>query len=346
MPFAPYLLCEKTNFLGCATLAEQPALSDFTVPTVLGVNGDESNSFGMLPSLTFLIPKIIELIGEENLTDPEDPEQVAQDISDWLATESNVQKVTNTLVSGSPSSDGILDCLNEDTTEAILECLASSITLPTTAYEPVTKLFFGLGNDEITQGTAVEKGLLRLADYFPNSESNLSGATKNMSQFKGILNNMLFDGPARLKVQQESDSGQQVALYHFEYTPSFNVWSYDTANSGLLDIIKGIGCISGACNSSELPFVFNKGVKLDGSEVTPSKKDRALMAKMSRLWFSDALFTDYQYSTASDNVVIIDADGPRIENDWDASTPGVDPALRGGVLNGLNDLGLFLGYFD
>jgi para-nitrobenzyl esterase len=349
MPFSPYIEYRprggilKPEIQGYH-IKEQPVQSDFSVPTVLGVNSEESNSFGMLPSLTFLIPTILGIIDDADL-DLGDTEEVRQVVGDWLAVESNAALASDEISANSLISE-IIACIGLDTQEEVLQCVANLI--PSTAYEAVTKLFFGLGNTDITEGVPEAPGLLRLTDFFPNPERELSGAVANMSQFKTILNDMLFTGPSRLKAQQSSES---VALYSFGYHASFNVWSYDLSGeieaTDILDVIKAIGCVSGACNASELPFVFNKPYKLDGTMVSPTTKDRALMAQMSRLWFSDALFTDYAYSAASDNVLQIDTDGEiTVESDWDLSNEGVDPALREGRLNGLNDLGLILGYLD
>ncbi|WP_284203910.1 carboxylesterase family protein [Psychromonas marina] len=352
MPFSPYIEYRardgilKPEKLGYHT-KEQPSQSDFSVPTVLGVNSEESNSFGMLPSLTFLIPTILGLIEDSDL-DLGDPESVGQAVYEWLDDDSNAALAIDEI--SSPGTDSlvsdILACIGLETQEEVLQCVATLI--PSTAYEAVTKLFFGLGNTDITEGTAEAPGLLKLTDFFPNPERELSGALANMSQYKTILNDMLFTGPARLKAQQTSES---VALYYFGYHASFNVWSYDLSGdigaTEIIDVIKAVGCVSGACNASELPFVFNKAYKIDRTTVSPTAKDRTLMAKMSRLWFSDALFTDYAYSASTDNVLDIDEEGEiSVIDDWDLSNEGIDPALREGRLNGLNDLGLILGYMD
>lgn len=349
MPFSPYVEYRaKNGILKPEKIGyhfkQQPAKSEFTVPTVLGVNSEESNSFGMLPSLTFLIPTVIELIGESNLTDLNDPEQTAQEISDWLVDEKNKVQLRNALSSPSTNDlNDLLSCLNEETTGDIIACVANAITLPSSAYEAVTKLFFGLGNSEMSDE------LLGLADFYPKSESGLEGALANMSQFKQLNNDLLFSGPSRLQAQQAVDA---TSLYYFAYHSSFNVWSYDLSNgiggSEVMDIIKSIGCISGACNGSELPFVFNKAFKLNGKSVSPSTKDKLLMSEMSRLWFSDELFTNNQYNTASDNVLTIDTEGKiSTKFDWDKQkNEGIDQMLYEGRLDGLNNLGLMLGYMD
>jgi para-nitrobenzyl esterase len=92
--------------------------------------------------------------------------------------------------------------------------------------------------------------------------------------------------------------------------------------------------------------VFNKALKLDGTTVSPSKKDKALMATLSRLWFNDDLFNNYQYQTQADSVLVIDDGGDiALVLDWDRYTQaGDDPALAKGRLNGLEDAGLLSHY--
>ena len=67
------------------------------------------------------------------------------------------------------------------------------------------------------------------------------------------------------------------------------------------------------------------------------------MNEMSRLWFSEELFTNYQYSDATDNVLVIESQGfsESTTYDWDYVTnPGIDPKLREGRLTGLEEQGL------
>ena len=329
MPFAPYIEYKKPIFGSTIKgyhLTTQPSLDHFTVPTVVGVNTDEANTMGMLPSLTFLIPTIINLISE---LEPELIEQgdINQNILTWLADEKNMALVEQEIAQ-----------LTADDIKAQIEL---GDILPSTAYEAITKFYFGLGNGETTNG------LLDLTDFYPNNESDLSGALANMKQFKMMLNDMLFAGPTRIQARDTIEDNVEATFYQFGYHASFNVWTYNTeGEDGAVDIgdvIKTISCISGACNGSELPFVFNKPLKLDGSAASVSSKDQALMDKMSRLWFSDALFENYQYN--NDSVLIIDENGiDTFKSDWDSKQPGQDPALRQGRLQGLEDLNLILGY--
>ncbi|ARD21236.1 carboxylesterase family protein [Shewanella japonica] len=329
MPFAPYVEYYKPTFGSTIKgyhLTTQPSLDHFTVPTVVGSNTEEANTFAMLPSLTFLIPTIINLI---NNLDPELIEQgdINQAMLTWLADEKNMALVEQEIA--------------QLTTDDIKAQVELGDILPSSAYEAIVKFYFGLGNGDTTNA------LLDLADFYPNNESELSGALTNMKQFKMMLNDMLFAGPSRKQARETQENNVDATFYQFGYHASFNVWTYNTegedGNLDIGDVIKTISCISGACNGSELPFVFNKALKLDGSPVSVSSKDQALMDKMSRLWFSDALFENYQYN--NDSVLLIDEDGIHtFESDWDSKQPGTDPALRQGRLQGLEDLNLILGY--
>ncbi|CAK2143432.1 Carboxylesterase family protein [Vibrio crassostreae] len=354
MPFAPYILCEKTSLLGsCSESAESPMQAGFSVPTVLGENAHEANSFGMLFTATFLIPTVIELItnDEPELLTNEDPAKLALAMVNWLEDEDNIV------------------LLQQKLSEQASDEVSAELVLPNSAYSAVTGLFYGakLEGDLVemtkcidtsnitgTVGCLVDivditshqqtQDILALTDFYPNSEAILGGALDNMKQFKTLLNDTLFNGPAR---HMAANSGVEATLYHFEHKPSFNMWNYNTLPNGelsIIDLFKTIGCISGACNGSELPFVFNKAVRFDGSKVRPTSKDKALMNEMSRLWFSDELFQSYQYSNAADNVLVIDGAGFSENSttfDWDYVTnPGVDPKLREGRLTGLAEQGL------
>ncbi|USD43341.1 carboxylesterase family protein [Vibrio sp. SCSIO 43135] len=325
MPFSPYMACEKVGLTGCSKNAEQPYRSDFAVPTVVGSNSDDSNTMSMLPRLTFLIPKILESLqaSQQDSLDSLSLSQVEQSVKEWVSDEANVEMI-DSLMSG---DDALVDI--------------ELPSLPSTAYEAVSQLFFGLSSSDITSQ------LLGFNDFAPHSESDLRLAMKNMSQFKMMMNDMLFSGPNRMKAMA---SLQPVTFYHFGYKPSFNVWTYNTnGENGDLDVedaLKTVSCISGACNGSELPFVFNKALKLDGSSVSPSKKDKALMATLSRLWFNDELFSRYQYDLGSDSVLVVDVNGDiGLELDWDRySHAGDDPALSHGRLTGLEESGILNHY--
>ncbi|MDF5549507.1 carboxylesterase/lipase family protein, partial [Vibrio parahaemolyticus] len=252
---------------------------------------------------------------------------------EWLESETNLNRLRAEYRS-----------LLDDSASIELDLSDLLELLPSTAYETMTKLFFGLGNSDSTTE------LLALADFFPNDESELNGATKNMQQFKTTLHDLLFTGPNRHKASIEEATGATPSFYYFDYTPGFNVWTYNTTGeNGDLDVgdlLKSISCIVAACNASELPFVFNKAFKLDGSSVRPGSKDKAMMNKLSRVWFSERLFEDFQYNTATDRVLLIDNDGGiQSTQDWDnAHHSGIDPKLRQGRLNGLEELGLILSH--
>ncbi|NOH44079.1 carboxylesterase/lipase family protein [Vibrio cyclitrophicus] len=359
MPFAPYILCEKTSLLGsCSESAESPIQAGFSVPTVLGENAHEANSFGMLFTTTFLIPTVIELLAndEPELLTNEEPAQLALVMVNWLEDQNNIV------------------LLQQKLSERASDEVSAELVLPSSAYSAVTSLFYGaklegdllemtgcIDTSDIagTLGCLVDivditshqqtQDILALTDFYPNSEATLGDATENMKQFKTLLNDTLFNGPARYMA---ANSEVQATLYHFEHKPSFNMWNFKTALNeetgeydqlSIIDLFKTIGCISGACNGSELPFMFNKAVRFDGSEIHPTSNEKALMNEMSRLWFSEELFTNYQYSDSADNVLVIESQGfsDNTTYDWDYVTnPGVDPKLREGRLTGLTEQGL------
>ncbi|MFA0372957.1 carboxylesterase/lipase family protein, partial [Vibrio sp. 10N.222.54.F6] len=96
------------------------------------------------------------------------------------------------------------------------------LVLPSSAYSAVTSLFYGaklegdllemtgcIDTSDIagTLGCLVDivditshqqtQDILALTDFYPNSEATLGDATANMKQFKTLLNDTLFNGPAR-----------------------------------------------------------------------------------------------------------------------------------------------------
>ncbi|MFA0045832.1 carboxylesterase family protein [Vibrio sp. 10N.261.51.F11] len=311
MPFAPYVEYKKKTFgtdIKGYHLTQQPVQTGLKIPTVIGVNAHESNSFGMLPSLTFLAPMIISELCESGLIDIElicggnselsslsqdDIDDLSIGMINWLENDTNKKQLLNNI--GAMSEQEIIN-----QAEAGL-----------TAYGIVTKLFFGellsLG------GETGSSTLLNLSDYYPNPEIEIGGTLDNMKQFKTLLNDVLFTGPSRTLA---SSSETTSTMYYFDIQPTFNMWSSEKlfedgeiVLGAIPSLIKSIGCISGTCNSSELPFIFNKSVRFDGSEVHPSSNERTLMNKISRAWFSRDLFNQHPYSASEDNVLVIDRTG-------------------------------------
>ncbi|MBD1566862.1 carboxylesterase family protein [Vibrio sp. S12_S33] len=327
MPYAPYLECKSKYKDTCIEGKPQPSQADFVVPTVIGVNAKDSGSMSFLPNLMSLVPLILDLMGE----DTGDAEYTAQRMAEWLSVDENKQLVEariQMLASSDEFSAQLIDL--EDLIEK----------LPKSAYEAITQLFFGLKND-------TGSNLLALADFYPNDEHELSGAFDNMGQYRTIMKDMLFTGPARLKAAQS----EAATMYYFDHSPSFNVWTYNTGPNGEVDfgdLLKSISCATGACNGSELPFVFNKAVKMDGTETHPSSKDKKLMNEMSRVWFSDELFSDYQYDATQDSILLIDENGVHLSaQDWDRTeNKGIDAKLRNGRLSGLEDQGILINYLQ
>ncbi|MEZ9619782.1 carboxylesterase family protein, partial [Vibrio sp. 10N.261.51.A1] len=182
MPFAPYILCEKTSLLGsCSESAESPMKAGFSVPTVLGENAHEANSFGMLFSATFLIPTVIELLtnDEPELLTNEDPTKLALAMVNWLEDENNIV------------------LLQQKLSEQASDEVSADLVLPSSAYSAVTSLFYGaklegdllemtgcIDTNDIagTVGCLVDiveitshqqtQDILALTDFYPNSESS------------------------------------------------------------------------------------------------------------------------------------------------------------------------------
>ncbi|NMU53194.1 carboxylesterase/lipase family protein, partial [Vibrio parahaemolyticus] len=128
----------------------------------------------------FLIPTIIEILSQEapEIIESGDENLIVEYMVEWLESETNLNRLRTeyrSLLNDSASIELDLSDLLE--------------LLPSTAYETMTKLFFGLGNSDSTTE------LLALADFFPNHESELNGASKNMQQFKTTLHDLLFTGP-------------------------------------------------------------------------------------------------------------------------------------------------------
>ncbi|MFA0277885.1 carboxylesterase family protein, partial [Vibrio sp. 10N.222.49.E4] len=189
MPFAPYILCEKTSLLGsCSESAESPMKAGFSVPTVLGENAHEANSFGMLFSATFLIPTVIELLtnDEPELLTNEDPTKLALAMVNWLEDENNIV------------------LLQQKLSEQASDEVSADLVLPSSAYSAVTSLFYGaklegdllemtgcIDTNDIagTVGCLVDiveitshqqtQDILALTDFYPNSESSFGGALDN-----------------------------------------------------------------------------------------------------------------------------------------------------------------------
>ncbi|MFA0083990.1 carboxylesterase family protein [Vibrio breoganii] len=363
MPFAPYLACKTSEIAEedgeavCVESALSPMNAGLFVPTVLGTNANEANSSGMLFSVTFLIPTILELMSNDDpdVMYSDDSAQVALKALEWLDDEHNVALVESTLANMTADD------------------FAAQEGLSLSAYGVVTDLFFGLKTDInadlgnftkcmlpwetndlvecLSENVNIKMSgheqidtALNLTDFYPKSEAALGGATDNMGQFKTLLNDTLFDGPAR---HMAANSEHEATLYRFDKKPSFNVYNYNTGQNSSLDILdlfKTIGCISGACTGSELPFVFNKPMRLDGSAINPNSGEKTLMNEMSRIWFSQALFNNFQYAGAgSDNVLVIDGEQSFNENtattyDWDSiANEGIDPKLINGRLTGLEN---------
>ncbi|MDA0151299.1 carboxylesterase family protein [Vibrio sp. Makdt] len=336
MPYAPYLECSqlKEPVFGIPSTQceegygqQQPVASDFVVPTVIGFNAEESNTMSMLPNLTSLIAIICD---ELQCFADDESELTAQRMSEWLASDDNQAKVTSRLNELAKSAD-----LSK---QLELEELVNTMSL--TAYQAVTTLFYGTNNTTASQ-------LMALRDFKPELETELVDAIGNMGKYRTIMNDTLFAGPARKKA---AESKENTALYYFDYKTSFNVWGYGISNGlpdDLGDFLKSLSCVSDACGGSELPLVFNKAIRMDGTELSPDSSDKQLMNEVSRSWFNGTLFSDAnQYVASQDQVLVIDADGMALSApNWDKThNQGIDENLSEGRLTGLEELNILLSY--
>lgn len=144
MPLSPYIECTNVSIGICTSNSAQPYQADFAVPNILGTNADDANTMSMLPRLTFLIPKVIEMVADMQLEelDSLSEEQLKLSVDEWVNDASNVAAI-NAMV---PRDVSHIDLdLQEDLPFDLPK-------LPSTAYESVSKLFFGLSNrDETSQ---------------------------------------------------------------------------------------------------------------------------------------------------------------------------------------------------
>ncbi|MCS0268631.1 carboxylesterase family protein [Vibrio alginolyticus] len=99
MPFAPYIEHRPPAFLVKEVpgyhFTEQAIESEWIVPTVIGSNSAESNTLGMLPSLTFLIPTIIEILSQEapEIIESGDENLIAEYMVKWLESDANLNRL-------------------------------------------------------------------------------------------------------------------------------------------------------------------------------------------------------------------------------------------------------------
>ncbi|ANP78283.1 hypothetical protein A134_18110 [Vibrio crassostreae 9CS106] len=343
MPFAPYIdsyieekclgdICIPVT-TGGYHVKTQPAKNALVVPTVLGKNAKDAETMTMLPSLTFLIAPALELASNMEQEGELDITLLQTQLDQILSLHSH-----DSLLKELQANNAFAEELDLGT---IIDLLSKLGLIPNSAYSAITHLFFGLEN------TSETGNLISFTDYQAFNETELSNATGNMKRFKRLMNDMLYAGPNRNMAIKSV--GNASALYSFDYSPSFNVWSYEKNEDGSIPdiggMIKTIACLYGACNASELPFVFNKAYKLDGTDVRPTTKDKALMNEMSRVWFNKALFNN-EYDSSIDNVLVISKDGDlNYELDWDRTfNQSEDAQLYPGRLTGLEDKKLLQHY--
>ncbi|PSW14591.1 para-nitrobenzyl esterase [Photobacterium rosenbergii] len=331
LPYAPYIenykkfITEKKGY----HVTEQKHQVEFKVPTVLGFNEHESNSFASLIELLFLY----------NISDGDEQPLLLPE----LGYDTTINELFDHLTGEeSELEDGLKETL--ETVRTVLgELIKLDLDQPVrqNMYPVVASLFFG--SDTTSE-------IFKLEDYKPNNDQSLldGGAAANIGKFHKLLNDLLFDCASYVLAQEQK---QPVTLYQFKYNAGFSVWPIGD-NDGILDkingIVKSIGCLTGkACNGSELPFVFNNNYNMDEQKMLSlSGKDKALQSKMSRVWFTDEIFN--QYDSESDNVWVVDKDGVFEEKyKWDAEyNQGQDPALQFGTCKVLKDNGILFNYMN
>ena len=211
-------------------------------------------------------------------------------------------------------------------------------------------MFFGLFNNTAS-------GALKIADYAPNDDKQLldDGALGNITKHHKLLNDVLY-ACASYSVAQKQEAAP-VTLYQNDFNASFSVNPLDLdfpedisqdplgIISPINNTLKSIGCIAGkACNSSELPFVFNKKYNVNEEKMLAlSSKDSALQSKMSRLWFKNDLFNN-GYSTT--DVMVVTNDGqfePQVNWD-DQYNQSIDETISTGLCTALEDNDILFDY--
>ncbi|KFA95755.1 carboxylesterase family protein [Vibrio sp. ER1A] len=336
VPFAPYI--EYRSRIGADFegyhVKSQPFVSDLSVPTVAGFNSADERTFASLAGITFLIPAILEVLQDTELTENSDAEYVSERVANWLSDDANLARLSAHILS--------IDLTDINEQLAIIDAIDR---LPDSAYEVMTILFYGIRN--INKSNE----LLSFEDYKKNSEYELAGAYSNMKQFNQLTNDMLFAAPIRSLLTRAASSQIQVTMYEFNYRASFNSVVrgnlFNDKETDVIQIIKYLSCSLGSpCFGSELPFVFNKAFRADGSEFSVSQRDEEMMNRMSRHWFSPELFKKESYNPSLDNVWVID--GLNVNQpiyDWDQATKfGKDKDFIDGRLTGLERLGM-VGYY-
>ncbi|MBY5943973.1 carboxylesterase family protein [Photobacterium rosenbergii] len=348
LPFAPYIDKKQgvSEFAFEGNLGKQAIDTDFLVPTVVGYNTDEANIFTSMLDWMFLynIQKVDPETGEVNPLFLKNLSYT--DTFDISKIKSKLKIVLTALI-----VDNLFNPEKRKHYEALLEevtALPDDVVKRQNLYPIITRLFLGLQN--LTASNALE-----FSDYAAYDDKTLTGngvegdkgALGNIGQIRKLANDLLFTCAAR-EVVNKQPSNNATTLYHYDYTSSINIWPF---GHGTMGNLAALSCSNSdgtgkACHASELPFVFNKAVNIAGEKIYPNKQDRELMNTMSRVWFTDALFDDYQRNS-TDNVLMINADGQFVEQvDWD-STMNVpkDSRLGNSICDGITEQGILFDYF-
>ncbi|MGR5061459.1 carboxylesterase family protein [Photobacterium sp. DNB22_13_2] len=358
LPFAPYIESREKSIIGGGEIegyhvVEQPIHTQFNVPTVVGFNTDEANIFTSMLDWLFLynitttdpvtgerVPLIMPGLSQSDLTDISAPKK------EVIAL---IQKYYVPVWAVDRELAAKMKAIQKE-----LEAMPDEVITRQNLYPIITRLFLGLQNQTANNA-------LQFTDYAPFDDKTLTGngvdedkgALGNIGQIRKLANDLLFTCAARNVVDNQISTDKNTTLYHYDYTSSINIWPF---GHGTMGDLAALSCSNTdgtgkACHASELPFVFNKAVNIAGETIYPNKQDRKLMNTMSRVWFTDALFEEYQRNSAdnTDRVLMINAEGEFVEQaDWDRTyNPAQDAGLSnyGGTCDGLIGEEILFDYF-
>ncbi|MBY5947787.1 carboxylesterase family protein [Photobacterium rosenbergii] len=341
MPYAPYLEVDKDEekSSGQVQVVEQPYQTQFQVPTVLSYNKYDSSKFASLLDLTFLY----------NLSDEDgNPLLIPEFGFDKSITTEDILALMDKLLESDDLS--LTQKLAILAAKAVVEGMDIDVTIRQNLYNVIPRLFFGLLNNTAS-------GALKLADYAPNDDKQLldGGALGNITKYHKLMNDVIY-ACASYSVAQSQEKAP-VSLYQYEFKAGFSVNPLDLEFPedikqdplGIIDplngTLKSVGCIAGkACNSAELPFVFNKNYNLNEQKMLSlNSSDKALQQEMSRRWFSDDLFNRMQDS--QDVMVVTNIGEFDYHADWDTlHNQSIDDSISTGLCTALDQQGILFDY--
>ncbi|MDV5168536.1 carboxylesterase family protein [Photobacterium rosenbergii] len=343
MPFAPYIEVEEgdENRTGQVQVVEQPYQTQFQVPTVLSYNKYDSSKFASILDLTFLY----------NLSDDDGNPLLIPELGfDESITTEDVLGLMDKLLERDDLS--LSQRLAIIAAKAVVEGMDIDVTIRQNLYNVIPRLFFGLLNNTAS-------GALKLADYAPNDDKQLldDGALSNITKYHKLMNDVIY-ACAGYSVAQNQER-VPVSLYQYDFKAGFSVNPLDLDfpedvkqdPMGIIDplngTLKSVGCIAGkACNSAELPFVFNKNYNVNEQKMLSlSNSDKALQQEMSRRWFSDDLFS--HVSDPRDVMVVTNEGRFDYQSSWDEQyNQSIDPSVSTGLCTALGQQDILFDYMS